>query len=101
MITLVINSTSKIDSYFISCSSEGIIIPDAVAMSSIFASLRMKHDVLILTKNFIPEADFTKRFSFGDDFIHLSPRFLRFLTENYSRQTLEFPEFKAFLTTSK
>jgi hypothetical protein len=61
----------------------------------------MKHDVLILTRTDITEVDFSKRFSYGDHFIHLSPRFLSFLIDNYSRQTLDLQEFKAFLVSSK
>lgn len=101
MITLVINSTKKIDSYYLDVPAEGISIPSSQALVSIYASLRMKHDVLILAKSISPEVDFKKRFSLGDDFIHLSSRFLSYLTENYSRQTLDFSEFKAFLIHSK
>lgn len=101
MITLVINADSKVDYFFLDVITHGISIPESQIFPAIFASLRMKHDVLILTSGDIPQVDFKKRFSTGEHFIHLSPRFLRFLIENYSRQTLNFPEFKAFLTASK
>lgn len=101
MITLVIDSSQKKDFYFLHSPENGIHIPGPLMIKAIFTSLRMKHDVFILQSRDLPTIDLKKRFNFGDEFIHLSPRFLSFLRENYQAQIFDFSDFRNFLDSSK
>lgn len=81
----------------------GISCDESLWWSAITASLRMKHEVLILETEIqgFPSWDPSKRWQVGENWSWLSPRSLTVISDTCSPNHLDYQAFKKFLKNSK
>ena len=100
---LIISPQKKIDIFCFFHIEHSISTPDELWFSAICASLRMKHEVLILEKDVrvFPGWDSSKRWVVGDHWCWLAPRALSSLQLFYTKNPGTYEFMKNRLSLSK
>jgi hypothetical protein len=80
-----------------------ILVPEAIWLLSICASLKLKKNVLILEEPLtkLPSLDITSRWQVGERFLWLAPRSLSVLLEAQNKKTSTYESLKESLSNFK
>lgn len=100
---LIISPHEKLDVFCFFHVEHSIITPEELWFPAICASLRMKHEVLILEKDVtaFPLWDTSKRWEVGDQWCWIAPRALSSLQQFYAENPGTYEFMKNRLSRSK
>lgn len=101
--SLETNHTDSLDVISLFPLKHAVTFPQELWFQVLSASLRSKHEVLILERPLtqFPSWDKKKRWDTGDNWCWLAPRSLRIITEAYLKSSSSYEEFKTLLKNSK
>ena len=100
---LIIPSHEKLDVFCFFKTASSVYVSGDLWFPSVCASLRMKHEVLILEQNVtsFPKWDSSKRWVVGENWCWLAPRALSSLQQFHNENSNTYPLIKAHLSRSK
>ncbi len=100
---IILTSHEKLDVFCFFHAKKSIITPDELWFPAVCASLRMKHDVLILEKDIkvFPVWDSSKRWMVGDQWCWIAPRALSSLQQFHTENSDTYELMKTQLSRSK
>lgn len=101
--SLEINRSESLDVISFFSVEHAVTFPSEIWFQVLCASLRSKHEVLILETpvTALPVWDKKKRWQTEGNWCWLAPRSLSVISSAYKSKPFEFHEFKAFLAKSK